>query len=262
VSKLDILIDRFECGHAQTQASQALAAWLDATDTDRSYLPMMQYRVSGKAADQCEDIYYIAVQDGKAISRLWNGWGKHPNAVGNFGNFMTVEELRGQGIGRKMLDTWYEDLNSRDDRPLGLFCSTLNGYRVEMYRRYGFTQAVIMTNSSFLYKPLDGSPMDFHSLCEDYYCKAKTLTVRPAELQWRHEIDCLLKYTLTDLGQKFGLPGCATIEEAFVWPGRGSAQILFTEKNRPVGWSFTGADGVTHWQIHPKYREDFEITDE
>lgn len=253
----EMTISRFVCGESPTQASEALTAWLAETETDRSYLPMMQYRVAGKAADLCRDIYYIAVQNGKALSRLWNGWGKHPNAVGNFGNFMTAEALRGQGIGRKMLDTWYEDLNSRPDRPLGLFCSSLNGFRVEMYRRYGFTQAVIMPKSSFLYKPLDDSPATFQELCEEYYCQESRFFVRPATVEWRHEIDCLLKYTLTDLGEKFGLPGCATLEEAIVWPHIGNAQIVFTQKDRPVGWSFTGADGITHWQIHPKYREVF-----
>jgi GNAT superfamily N-acetyltransferase len=257
---MDFTIERFSCDQPQSEASRALAAWLDATDTDRSYLPMMQYRVAGKAAQQCEDIYYIAMQDGKAISRLWHGWGRHPNAVGNFGNFMTLEELRGQGIGRKMLDTWYEDLNSRTDRPLGLFCSSLNGYRVEMYRRYGFTQAVIMPSSSFLYKPLNGSPENFRELCEEYYCSANTLTVRPATVEWRHEIDCLLKYTLTDLGIKFGLPGCASLEETIVWPEKGTGQTLFTEKNRPVGWSFTPTGGETVWQIHPKFQAQFEAT--
>lgn len=255
---MGMTIERFVCGNEQTQASQALAGWLNATQTDRSYLPMMQYRVAGKAADLCEDTYYIAMQDGKVLSRLWNGWGKHPNAVGNFGNFMTLEELRGQGIGKKMLDAWYEDLNSRTDRPLGLFCSSVNGFRVEMYRRYGFTQAVILTNSSLLYKPLDDSPADFRELCEDYYCTAKELTVKPATVEWRHEIDCLLKFSLKAEGEALGLPGCASLEEAIVWPWIGNAQLLFTEKNRPVGWSFTGADGVTHWQIHPKYRKEFD----
>lgn len=256
----EITLERYECGQPQTIASRALAAWLDATDTDRSYLPMMQYRVAGKASGQCRDIYYIAMQDGRAVSRLWHGWGKHPNAVGNFGNFMTLEELQGQGIGKKLLDAWYEDLNSRSDRPLGLFCSSLNGYRVEMYRHYGFTQAVILPKASFLYKPLDDSPGNFRELCEEYYCSASTLTVRPATVQWRHEVDCLLKYTLTDLGIKFGLPGCATLEETIVWPERGAGQILFTEKNRPVGWSYTPTGGETVWQIHPKFQAQFEAT--
>lgn len=253
-----IAIERYLCGQPQTEASKALARWLDATETDRSYLPMMQYRVAGNAAVQCKDIYYIAVQDGKAVSRLWNGWGKHPHAVGNFGNFVTVEALQGQGVGRKMLQSWYEDLQQQPDCPIGLFCSARNGFLIDLYARYGFRQAVIKPNSSLLYKPLGDSPADFAELCEDYYCEAQTLTVRPAQVQWRHEIDCLLKFSLAACGEGFGLPGCNSLEETIVWPERGSASLLFTEKNRPVGWSFTPVGGQTQWQIHPKYRKQFK----
>jgi hypothetical protein len=63
---------------------------------------------------------------------------------------------------------------------------------------------------------------------------------------------------MASLGENFGLPGCRTLEEAIVWPHIGKAQIVFTEKDRPVGWSFSGGDGVTHWQIHPNFREMFE----
>lgn len=245
---------RYVCGEPQTKASQALMGWLDETDTDRSYLPMMQHRVAGKAVDACNDTYYIAMEGDEIVSRLWHGWGKHSNAVGNFGNFMTKEAAQGQGVGRKLLNMWYEDLMQQLDRPLGLFCSAKNGYLIDLYGGYGFTQAVVLENFSMLYKPLDDSPATFGELCEDYYCRAKSLTVRPATIEWRHEIDLLLKFALKAEGENLGLPGCKSLEEAIVWPHIGNAQLLFTEKNRPVGWSFTGPDGVTHWQIHPKYR--------
>lgn len=253
----NITLSRYLCGDTHTKESEALAAWLAATETDRSYLPMMQYRVAGNASAVCNDIYYIAMEDERIISRLWHGWGKHENAVGNFGNFLTKEEVQGRGIGRKMLEMWYEDLLQEEDKPLGLFCSAANTFLIDLYGGYGFTQAVIKPAFSMLYKPLGDSPATFSEFCEDYYCQAKKLTVKPASVEWRHEIDCLLKFSLASMGETFGLPGCKTLEEAIVWPHIGNAQILFTEKNRPVGWSFTGIDGVTHWQIHPRYRKDF-----
>lgn len=256
----NITLERYVCGDKQTEASKALDNWLTETETDRSYLPMMQYRVAGKAADVCEDIYFIAMRDGQAVSRLWNGWGKHPNAVGNFGNFLTLESAQGKGIGRKLLNMWYEDLMQRQNKPMGLFCSAKNGHLIDLYGGYGFTQAVIKPTFSMLYKPLEGSPADFQELCENYYCTAKSLTVRPATVEWRHEIDCLLKFALASEGKSFGLPGCKTLEEAIVWPHIGKASIVFTEKNQPVGWSFSSSDGSTHWQIHPKYQKLFEET--
>ncbi|MBR4863304.1 MAG: hypothetical protein IKU07_01905 [Oscillospiraceae bacterium] len=249
---------RYRCGEKPTLASRALADWLASTETDRSYLPMMQLRVAGKAAAVCTDTYYIAMEGKEILSRHWHGWGKHPNAVGNFGNFMTKEAARGKGIGRKMLDMWYEDLSFEQEQPIGLFCSAMNGYLIDLYGGYGFTQAVIKPTFSMLYKPLGDSPATFDELCHNYYAVAEKLTVKPADIQWRHEIDCLLKFAMSARGETFGLPGCKTLEESIVWPHIGDAQIVFTEKDRPVGWSFTGADGITHWQIHPDFKEQFE----
>lgn len=253
-------IQSFECGSIQTPAARALSRWLSTVETDRSYLPMMQYRIAGKAAKECTDVYFVATENDRAVSRLWHGWGKHPDAIGNFGNFMTEEACQGRGIGRQMLKAWEADLESRKDLPIGLFCSAVNGFLIDMYGKYGFTQAVVKPTYSMLYKPLDGSPATFSELCEDYYCTAQSLTVRPATVGWRHEIDLLLKFALAAEGEVLGLPSCKTLEEAIVWPHIGTAQLLVTEKDRPVGWSFTGPDGVTHWQIHPKYRILFEQT--
>ena len=96
-------IERFLCGDPQTNASAALSQWLATVETDRSYLPMMQYRIAGHAAEECTDVYFIATEEDRAVSRLWHGWGKHENAIGNFGNFMTREDLQGQGIGKQMM---------------------------------------------------------------------------------------------------------------------------------------------------------------
>lgn len=251
-----IQIECYLCGEPQTPASRSLAGWLDATETDRSYLPMMQLRVAGRASDQCKDIYYLAMQDGQVVSRLWNGWGKHPDAVGNFGNFYTLEAFQGRGIGHQLLDAWYEDLMQQPDLPIGLFCTSANTHLLDVYGRYGFTQAVILPKYSFLYKPLDNSPECFAELCEQYYRSSPRLSIRPAEIGWRHEIDCLLKFALAAAQKPFGLPGCKSLEEAFVWPERGHAELLFAG-DRPVGWSYTPANGQKQWQIHPAFQKQF-----
>lgn len=253
----EITFERYLCGEPHTAASTALSEWLSTVETDRSYLPVMQHRVAGKLADICKDIYYIAMQDGKPVSRHWNGWGRHENAVGNFGNFLTLDHLRGQGIGKKMLEIWYEDLMQQQDRPLGLFCSASTQRLVEVYGEYGFVRALSRPTSTRLYMPLDDSPKSFAELCEDYFCQAKQLRIQPATFEWRHEIDCLLQFAFNEMNEPFGLPGCGSLEEALIWPGKGSADILLTEKNRPVGWSFTPAGGEKTWQIHPAYRKQF-----
>jgi len=250
-------LTRFRCGTEKNPAVLALERWLSETETDRSYLPMMQLRLAGGAKNLCEDVYYIATQENEAVARLWNGWGKHPGAVGNFGNFMTKENFRGQGVGKRLLSLWMEDLTARKDLPIGLFCSAMHGFLIDLYASYGFQQAVILSQSSMLYKPLGDSPKDFRELCKIYYAPTKTLRIQPASIQWRHEIDCLLKFFLSGERLSFGLPGAKSLEEALVWPQIGTAEILFQENDRAVGWSFTPPGGEKRWQIHPNYREIF-----
>lgn len=251
-------IVKYCCGDPQNEASQAFGDWLQETQTDKSYHAMMRYRVAGRVADECTDIYFLAMQDGEIAARLWNGWGKHPNAVGNFGNFLIREEFRGGGLSKKMLDAWYEDLMQRDDRPLGLFCSVGQPWLIGYYGRYGFRVAVKDDSHMRLYMPLDGSPEDFRELCSAYYEPAETLTVCPATAQWRHEIDCLLQFAMDAVKEPFGFETAPTLEAVLMKPELGKAELLFTGKNRPVGWSFTPPGGPKQWQIHPAYRGQWQ----
>lgn len=252
-------IVKYCCGQPQNEASLAFQNWLEETKVDRSYHAMMGYRVAGKAAEICTDTYFLAMEEGEVVARLWHGWGKHPCAAGNFGNFLIREAFRGGGLSKKMLDAWYEDLMGRQDRPLGLFCSVGQPWLIDYYGRYGFRVAVRDAGHMRLYKPLDGSPEDFRELCEEYYCPAQTLTVRPATVEWRHEIDCLLQFAMDGMGKTFGFENAPTLEAVLMKPELGEAELLFTDKNRPVGWSFTPPGGAKQWQIHPAYRGQWEI---
>ena len=252
-------IVKYCCGQPQNEASLAFQNWLVETRVDRSYHAMMEYRVAGRAAEDCVDTYFLAMEQDRAVARLWNGWGKHPHAAGNFGNFLIREEFRGGGLSRKMLDAWYEDLMGRQDRPLGLFCSVGQPWLIDYYGRYGFRVAVRDENHMRLYKPLDGSPEDFRELCEDYYRPTQSLTVRPATVEWRHEIDCLLQFAMDAVGVPFGFENAPTLEAVLMKPELGQAELLFTLENRPVGWSFTPPGGAKQWQIHPVYRGQWEI---
>ena len=252
-------IVKYCCGQPQNEAAQAFQNWLEETRVDRSYHAMMEYRVAGQAAEDCADTYFLAMEQDRAVARLWNGWGKHPHAAGNFGNFLIREEFRGGGLSRKMLDAWYEDLMGRQDRPLGLFCSVGQPWLIDYYGRYGFRVAVRDENHMRLYKPLDGSPEDFRELCEDYYHPTQALSVRPATVEWRHEIDCLLQFAMDAVGVPFGFENAPTLEAVLMKPELGEAELLFTQENRPVGWSFTPQGGEKQWQIHPAYREQWEM---
>lgn len=250
----EIKIQKYLCGQPETAASKALAQWLWETQSDRSYLAMMRYRVAGYAADVCTDTYYIGMQGDNCVARLWNGWGKHKGAVGNFGNFLIKEECRGGGLSRKMLDMWYEELMQRNDQPIGLFCSAAHEWLIEYYGRYGFCRAFESDDHIRLYCPLGNSPAKFPELCEDYYQSASRLRICPATVQWRHEIDCLLHFVLEAAGETFGFPEAPSLEAVLMNPKLGTAELLMTEKDRPVGWAFTPPGGVRKWQVHPRFR--------
>ena len=78
-----------------TEGGKALARMLSDESPGKSYAEVMRLRVAGALAGECTDTYFVALDAGKCVSRLWNGWGRHEGAIGNFGNFLTLEEYRG-----------------------------------------------------------------------------------------------------------------------------------------------------------------------
>ena len=223
-------------------------------DPGVSYAEMMRYRVSGGAAAECTDVYYLCTDEkNELISRLWMGWGKHERAVGNWGNFFTSPDCRGQGIGKKMLDFWQEDLSTRSDLPLALFCTAGEEWLAKLYAPYGFRPAIKNTTCGPLYRPLGNSPETFSEFCEEYYRPANSLVFKPATLEWRHEIDCLFKFAMLDLGLPYLPEGMVSLESSLLENSGEGVEIIFTEKNIPVGLAYTRRDGKRDLCLYPTY---------
>ncbi|MBQ9974142.1 MAG: hypothetical protein IJP02_04195 [Oscillospiraceae bacterium] len=243
-----MILEKLVPGQNKTPGYRALE------DITRDYKPgeihsdTIRLRVSGALADLCEDTYYTAHEDGLCLSRLWNGWAKgRSETVGNFGNFLTLEQARGRGIGKKVLELWYEDVSSREDKPLALFCSAKER-AARLYFPYGFQTAMKGAVEGPLFMPIADPSWDFDAFCEMYYQPAEYLVSRPASFSWRHEIDCLLHFALQRAGESFGLGDTVRLEQALLYyPER--AGLFFTPAGRCVGWS---VDGVQ--QLHPAYR--------
>lgn len=161
-------LERYIPGQPDSSMEQALLDMLKEVNSGISYADMMRLRISGGAAKQCDDTYYVAHEEGVCYSRLWNGWGRHDNAIGNFGNFLTLEAVRGQGIGHRMLQMWHADIQSRDKLPLGLFCSAAER-PARLYFPYGFRPALTGRTYGPLYMPLGDSPETFREFCDMYY---------------------------------------------------------------------------------------------
>lgn len=240
--------DIFHPERGMNEAGQALCRMLADESPGKSYAEVMRRRASGALVGECRDVYFVAHEDGACISRLWNGWGKHENAIGNFGNFLTLESCRGQGIGTRLLELWYDDLQRRQDQPLALFCTSAPK-AARMYERYGMLPIEAGATHGPSYMPLGNSPESFDAFCEVYYKPARVLYSRPASFEYRHEIDLLLKFVLMHMGLPFGFDGMPSVEQALLTCPE-KTEMLFTEQGRCVGWCYGGAV-----QIYPAYSQ-------
>jgi GNAT superfamily N-acetyltransferase len=250
---MNIDIEIYIPGEKDAGAKELLRENVKDVDRGQFYAEMLRKRAAGELQDVCTDIYYIAKKDGAFVSRLWNGWGKHKDAIGNFGNFQTNAELRGQGIGRQMLAVWQEHVRAREDAPLALFCNAGAEHLVKLYAPYGFRLAVDGTAVGPLYCPLGNSPATFREFCAGYYGKGQAVTEREATVEYRHEIDCLLRFALLNEGENLGLPGVGSMEEGYLKGMLADMLLYFNEADHVVGWGIQTAAGIAK-QMHPAYR--------
>ena len=216
------------------EAGVALSNMIKDLDLGVAYADTLRIRVSGGASKESIDRYYVAHENGICYSRHWNGWGRHENAIGNFGHFFTIEEMRGKGIGKRLLEMWHEDLMLQSDKPLVL-CCTAGERPGKMYEPYGFLRVREGANWGPMFMPLGDTPKNFRSLCDMYYEPSDTLICKKATLEWRHEIDCLLKFAFFDRGIDFDIGNVSYIEHALLhYPN--DTRLIFTDENRCVGW--------------------------
>jgi len=254
---MEIQMERFLPEEGDCLAARLLREHAENLDQDASYAQMIRYRAAGRAAELCRDTYYIARTpdpDARFVARLWNGWGRHRDAIGNFGNFFTLEEYRGQGVGKLVLEYWLEDRRAQKDLPLAFFCSAGKENLVALYARYGFRLAVENTVIGPLYLPLGNSPATFREFCEEYYSPADSLETIPATVEWRHEIDCLLKFALRREGEKISLGGFVNLEQVLMQAPQTPAEIYRIPNGHAVGWSVLTPQGKES-VVHPRYRK-------
>ena len=239
-------------------AAASLSQLLEAQTA--SHARMIRYRLSGRAAAECVDRYFLAVRGGRCVSRIWYGWGRHTEAVGNFGNFKTDDELRGQGIGRHIYNMLKASLQAEAAPPLALFCTSSQPHLVRLYGEIGFRPAVSGTEGGPLYAPLGGSPERFADFCREYYRSSSFLRFVPGSIGFRHEVDCLLRFALLERGEDgiFGLKTFPSYEAAFLAiaadPSVGTLERVVTDRDRTVGWAFTPRNGEREIQLHPDFR--------
>ena len=239
--------DKIFVGQYRNDGYYALYDMVKDELPDEAHTKIIRRRLQGEFADLCTDNYYIAHKDGKCYSRLWTGWGKHKDAIGNFGHFLTLPEKRGQGLGREVIKKWTADIKSRGDAPLALFC-TANAQITEIYRPLGFREITPNKKGGFLYCPLGNSPENFDEFCKFYFVPGEKIYQKPASMQFRHEVDCLLRFAFSNLNEEFTMGDKFYVEDYFVnCPEKLS--LFFDERNHVVGWGLEN-----EFKIHPAYR--------
>ena len=239
IGESNMIFEKYTPDNRPCEARAALEEMMRGVDEGKSYADTIRLRLSGVLADECNDTYYLAREGESALARHWNGWGRHPDAIGNWGNFYTDAECRGRGIGGALLRFWYEDFERRDDLPLCFLCSAATPELVAWYSRFGFRVAIEGTDHGALYMPVGDSPASFREFYKSYYQPSATLSHKPATFEYRHEIDCLLRFALRDIGMEFGIGECKSIESALLYyPER--VEMLFSEDGHCVGWSLDG----------------------
>ena len=235
-------------------AAKHAIAFFDGKKDLAPHEKIIRMRLSGEIPE-CRDRYFLAEMDGRYIGRLWYGYGRHDFPVGNFGNFMVEECMRGCGVGHELLRMFQEAIR-RDAIPATLICRGEEPWLVELYAHYDFVPICRLPEFTPLYCPHHGSPAEFDAFARNYYQPAKCLFKRDTGMAWRHEIDCLLRYYLLKNRLEFGFDGVPDFDRGFLLAREGKIRLfsVFTESNRCVGWGIEHDDGRQFFQLHPQYR--------
>lgn len=214
----------------------------------------LRKRLCGELINVSNDFFFLAHNDTEGLSRIWMGYGKHANAVSNWGAVFTPEKHRGKGYCSEILKYCFEELENMNDAPTALFCTAGTLKLANLYKKYGFTTAINGRDCGPLYRPMGNSPKTFREFCRKYYTETEELFVVNADFDWRNEIDCLLRFALKDIGENFGIKGINDLWSIIMdEPER--AKIILTKENKCAGWMIDD-----EMQLYPIYRQVEKIT--
>lgn len=215
----------------------------------------LRVRMDGEVKDICNDYFYLAHDGEKGLSRVWMSYGKHENAVSNWGAVFTPIEHRGNGYASRVLEYCIKEIENMKNGPTALLCTAGTLELTSMYKKYGFKTALKGKDRGPLYKPLKDSPETFTEFCKQYYTKTDELYVIKVDFNYRNEIDCLLKFALWDMGKSMEIDGVTDIWKVILsQPDR--ARIIITKENKCVGWMLD-----EKMQLHPNYKNVKKITE-
>lgn len=239
-----IRFEKYVVGSGETEGYKALKATIPEDDI------YMHFRLDGACVEDCEDIFFVAHKDGKALCRIWMCYPRHKNAIANWGAVYTLEECRGKGICNKTLAFCMEEIEKLENSPLGLFCTSGLQWVTDMYLKFGFKTAIHDTTKGPLYRPLGDCPETFKDFCDKYYTPAKSLRAVKATWEWRNEIDCLFNFAMRDNGLDYSVNGTRDLYNILLNGTDSDVRVILTDTDKCVGWMIDG-----NAKVYPTYND-------
>ena len=224
-------------------------AWIDA-ENFRS----ITSRLAGHFHDVSDDRYFFAEIDGEIVGQMWYGWGRHDQPVANFGQVFVATRHRKKGIAERLFSAFSKHYFDNSP-PIAAFCTTGTDWVVNIYRPAGFRTIVPNAPCGPLYCPKPGQPETFDEFADNFYrghCTGRAQAIA-GTMQYRHEIDCVLKFTLIRKGL---LPDpFPSFQQAYFdhCDCKGDLVVFLSTQQRPLGWRFTpNDDSAPRGTMHPE----------
>ena len=230
------------------QDIRGFLAWIDA-ENFRS----ITSRLAGKLHDVSEDRYFFAEIDGEIVGQMWYGWGRHAHPAANFGQVFVAARHRKKGIAERLFAAFSKHYFDNSP-PIAAFCTTGSEWVANIYKAAGFRTIDPKAGCGPLYCPKPGQPETFDEFADKFYrgqCAERAQAI-PATMEYRHEIDCVLKFTLIRKGM---LPEpFPSFQQAYFdhLDGKGDMVVFLSPQKCPLGWRFTPRYGTApRGAMHP-----------
>ena len=253
----------------ETEYSENLAVFLrhKGDESGRS----IRARLSGKYQDDCLDKYFIAEIDGKLAAQLWYGYGKNSLPIADFGHVYTAPEQRGKGITTHLVKYFLADF--KNSPAIAAFCLSYREWVANIYQKQGFKPVLSGHSAGPMMLANSNITEDFGDFQKLYYSPASPVTVVPGSMKYRHEIDCLLNFSLQNdklpSERIFASNAISSFRNAYFMQEdlRGYIYCALNSKKHCVGWSFCinpfafgeeNQSPVFDWELHPFYKNRTE----
>ena len=200
-------------------------------------------RSAGKYQQGSVDRYFMGIIDGDFAGMVWYSYGRHHFPVANFGEVYTSSEHRGKGISKNLMKYFQSDFENSPAE--AAFCTCSNEWIVNIYRQFGFFPALPGTSGGPLMRKGKSCVDSLEAFEKIYFPETDDIEISSADINYRHEADCLLKFILMSKGLVNKRCFAASTVQSYlhalflVENGRGKLfKALTTTHQRFAGWSF------------------------